>query len=142
MMKKFDFLLGSWRLDYRVPQSEFSEAMTGQGTGIFRRALDDKYVFFDYSSSFSNGTAGTAHAVFAWDAKISHYRYWWFEDSGAFLTATCQFINDETLFLSWHETLLTQTFTKTGSNQVMLRMEQPNSQGRQETVLEVLMTRE
>jgi len=142
MMKKFCFLLGNWRLDYRVPQSALSEAVTGQGTGVFRRALDDKYVFFDYSSSFSNGTAAGAHAIFAWDAKIGIYRYWWFEDSGVFLTATCQFINDETLFLNWHDTLLTQTFAKAGPNRVILRMEQPNSQARQETVLEVLLTRE
>ena len=141
-MKKFDFLIGTWRLDYLVPQSELSQAMTGRGTGIFRRVLNDKYVFFDYTSTFSNGTTGAAHAVFARDNKTGLYRYWWFEDSGAFLTASCQFINDETLFLSWQDTLLTQTFAKVGPDQVILRMEQPNSQGQRETVLEVLMTRE
>ncbi len=141
-MKRFDFLIGAWRLDYLVPKSALSEAMTGRGTGVFRRALNDRYVFFDYTSTFSNGTAGAAHGVFARDDKTGLYRYWWFEDSGAFMTATCHFINEETLFLNWQDTLLTQTFAKVGPDQVILRMEQPNSQGKRDMVLEVLMTRE
>jgi|GEM_PF-6411193 len=28
-MEKFDFLLGNWNLEYRVPKSAFSEAATG-----------------------------------------------------------------------------------------------------------------
>jgi hypothetical protein len=35
MMEKFDLLLGHWTLEYRVPKSVFSEAMTGAGTGTF-----------------------------------------------------------------------------------------------------------
>jgi hypothetical protein len=46
-MEKFDFLLDSWNLEYRVPKSAFSEADTGSGTVTFKRALDDKYVYFD-----------------------------------------------------------------------------------------------
>jgi hypothetical protein len=46
-MEKFDFLLGNWNREYRVPKSAFSEADTGSGTGTFKRALDDRYVYFD-----------------------------------------------------------------------------------------------
>ena len=28
MMEKFDFLIGDWNLEYRVPKSAFSEAAT------------------------------------------------------------------------------------------------------------------
>jgi hypothetical protein len=141
MMKKFDFLLGDWTLEYRIPKSAFSEAMTGAGTGTFKRTLNDKYVCFDYSATFSTGDKAQAHAIFAWDDRKKIYRYWWFEDSGAFMTATCNFINDETLFLNWHDTLLIQTFTKQGPNKVILRMENPNSEGKYELILEIIFTR-
>jgi len=140
MMEKFDFLLGNWNLEYRVPKSAFSEAATGTGTGTFKRALDDKYVYFDYSASIS-GQKGQAHAIFAWDEKAKVYRYWWFESSGNFLTATCNFLNNETLFLNWHDTLLIQTFTKIGPDKVILRMENPTSEGKYELILEVIFTR-
>lgn len=42
MMEKFDFLIGSWNLEYKVPKSVFSEAATGTGTGTFKRALNDR----------------------------------------------------------------------------------------------------
>ncbi len=71
MMEKFDFLLGNWNLEYKVPKSEFSEAATGTGTGTFKRALDDKYGYFDYSGSLTPrekaGKEGGAHGIFAWD---------------------------------------------------------------------------
>jgi hypothetical protein len=51
MMAKFDFLLGNWTLDYRVPKSPFSPAATGTGHGTMKRALADQYVYFDYSAS-------------------------------------------------------------------------------------------
>jgi len=76
MMKKSDFFLGNWKLDYQVLQSAFSEVVTGRGKGTIKRALDDRYVYFDYSASFSNGKEGKAHAVFAWDEKTKVYRYW------------------------------------------------------------------
>ena len=141
MMDKFEFLLGNWNLESRVPKSAFSEAATGKGTGTFKRALNDKYVFFDYSAKFETGV-GAAHGIFAWDEKAKIYRYWWFEDSGSFETATCNFINDDTLFLNWHYTSLIQTFTKEGPNKVILRMEHPVAQGKFELILEVIFTRE
>jgi len=143
MMERFDFLLESWNLEYRVPKSAFYGADTGSGTGTFKRALDDKYVYFDYECSLSSAPeeTGKAHAIFAWDEKAKVYRYWWFENSGSFLEATCNFINDETLFLNWHDTLLIQTFTKKGPDKVILRMEHPVAQGKFELMLEVIFTR-
>lgn len=139
-MEKFEFLLGDWNLEYRVPKSAFSEAATGTGTGTFKRALNDKYVFFDYSCSLKTGK-GKAHAIFAWDDKAKVYRYWWFEDSGSFQQATCNFTDDETLSLNWHDTLLTQTFTKAGPDKIILRMRHPGPGGKSELILEVLLTR-
>jgi hypothetical protein len=143
VMDKFDFLLGDWNLEYRVPKSAFSEAATGSGTGTFKRALDDKYVFLDYSCTISTtpDEVGKAHGIFAWDEKAKIYRYWWFESSGSFLTATCNFINDDTLFMNWHDTLLIQTFQKQDKDKVILRMENPDSDGKYELILEVILTR-
>jgi hypothetical protein len=139
-MEKFKFLLGDWNLEYRVPKSTFSEAATGTGTGTFKRAMKDKYVFFDYSCSLTTGE-GQAHAIFAWDDKAKVYRYWWFEDSGSFQQATCNFIDNETLFLKWQDTPLTQTFTKAGPDKVILRMEQSLGEDKSELVMEVILTR-
>ncbi|MFZ2055605.1 MAG: hypothetical protein WAU81_15555 [Candidatus Aminicenantales bacterium] len=141
MMEKFDFLLGTWKMEYRVPESEFSAAMTGSGTGTFSRALDDKYVYFDYSASFSTGDKAEAHGIFAWDEKLKIHRYWWFENSGSFMMATCRFIDEGVLSMNWHETLLSQTFTKTGSDRVVLRMAHPDSAGKPMTVMEVVFTK-
>jgi len=139
-MEKFEFLLGDWNLEYRIPKSAFSKSGTASGIGTIKRALDDKDVYFDYIASQA-GKQTQAHAVFAWDEKAKVYRYWWFENSGSFLTATCNFVNDETLFLNWHDTLLIQTFTKEGPNKVVLRMEHPTALGKYELILEVIFTR-
>ncbi|MGD0339630.1 MAG: hypothetical protein ABSB78_12675 [Bacteroidota bacterium] len=136
-MKKFEFLLGSWNLEYRIPKSTFSEAGSDSGTGSFKRRLDDKYVFFDYSTK----SGGEAHGIFAWDDRAKLYRYWWFENSGAFLTATCNFVDDETLAMNWHDTLLVQTFIKESPDRVVLRMQNTAIKGEHELVLEVILTR-
>ena len=141
MMDKFDFLLGEWKLEYQVPKSRFSEAMIGSGVGTFKRALDDKYVFFDYRASVGGGPEGGAHGVFVWDEKAGFYRYWWFESSGVFMTATCNFVNDDTLFMNWHNSLLIQTFKKSGPDKVILSMEEPDAQGKHVPVLVVVFTR-
>jgi hypothetical protein len=154
-MDKFDFLLGDWNLEYRVPKSVFSEAATGSGTGTFKRALDDKYVFLDYSCTLSTAPdeVGKAHGIFAWDEKTKVYRYWWFESSGSFLNATCNFINDDTLFMNWHDSLFIQTFQKVDEDKVILRMEHPTSDpatpeatpsagGKYGLVMEVILTRQ
>jgi hypothetical protein len=143
MMDKFDFLLGNWNLKYRIPKSMLYEADKGSGTGTLKSALDDRYVYFDYECSFSSAPqqVGKAHAIFAWDEKAQVYRFWWFENSGAFRQATCNFIDNQTLFLNWHDTLLIQTFTKDGPDKVTLRMEHPVARDRFELIMEVIFTR-
>jgi hypothetical protein len=141
MMEKFEFLLGTWKMKYRIPKSGFSPAMTGSGTGTFRRALNGKLVFFDYSGSLSTGEKGAAHGVFAWDEKSKIHRYWWFENSGNFDAATCRFLNDGLLFMQWHGSLMSQTFAKTGPDSLVLRMRHPDSGGKQKTVMEVAFKR-
>jgi hypothetical protein len=139
-MEKFEFLLGDWNLEYRVPKSSMSEADTGTGSGTLRRFLDDKYVTFDYSCSLTTGQ-GQAHAIFAWDDKAKLYRFWWFENSGNFDQATCNFLGDNALCLNWHGSLFVQSFRAVDPNKVILRMEHPTSEGEYELVMEVIFTR-
>jgi len=139
-MDKFDFLIGEWELRYNIPKSTFSKKATGTGRGTFKRALDDKYVFFDYVARVSD-EEGEAHGIFAWDDKARIYRYWWFESSGSFMKATCHFVNENTLHMSWHDTVLRQTFTRVSANQVVLRMDHPNAEGEYDLILEVTFTR-
>lgn len=139
-MEKFEFLIGDWNLESNVPKSSFSEASTGTGFGTFKRTLDDKYVFFDYESNFEGETGG-AHGIFAWDEKAKIYKYWWFENSGAFMEATCNFTEEDTLFMNWHNSLLIQTFKKLNNNKVVLHMSNASSENQFELVLEVILTR-
>ena len=88
-----------------------------------------------------SGQKAQAHAIFAWDEKTKVYRYWWFESSGNFLTATCNFVSDDILFLNWHDSLLKQTFKRISQNKVVLSMEHPNSEGEYELILEVIFTK-
>jgi hypothetical protein len=141
MMEKFDFLLGTWKMEYKVPESIFSVGMTGSGTGTFKRALSDKVVFFDYTASFSTGNMAEAHGVFAWDEKWKIHRYWWFENSGNFDAATCRLLDDGLLFMNWRGSVMSQTFHKTGPDTLVLRMFSPDSEGKQKTVMEVILTR-
>ena len=136
-MYKFEFLLGDWDMESLIPKSIFSEAGSDKGIGSFKRALNDKYVFFEYSTK----TGGAAKGVFAWDEKINLYRYWWFENSGNFSAATCQFINEDVLSMNWHDSVLVQTFVRKGPDKVTLKMEYPSAEGGHETVLEVRFTR-
>ena len=136
-IEKLGFLLGNWNLEYRIPKSKFSEARSDSGTGSFRNALNRRYVFFDYSTK----SGGEAHGIFTWDDKIKFYRFWWFENSGSFMTATCDFVNDDTLNMNWHDSILVQTFTKDNPDQVTLKMKYPGMKGDYEIVLEVIFTR-
>ena len=138
--KKLDFLIGEWDLEYDVPESSFSKQATGYGHGIVKRILDDKYVVFDYSSTVG-GKQGSAHGIFAWDERENITRYWWFESSGNFLTATCQFTDNDTLFLNWHDTLIRQTFERIDSDRILLLMEVPVSKTENQTILRVNFTR-
>jgi hypothetical protein len=139
-MAKFEFLLGDWDLEYRIPKSSMTEAATGTGTGTFKRFLDDQYVLFDYSCSLTTGP-GQAHAVYAWDEKAKLYRSWWFENSGNFDQATCNFLDDNALFLNWHNSLFVQSFRAVDPDKVILRMEHPTSEGEYELAMEVIFTR-
>ena len=135
-MDKFQFLLGTWDLEYRIPESKFSPEGTDLGTGKFERMLNDKYVSFEYSTD----SGGAAKGIFGWDDKSRLYRYWWFENSGNFLSATCEFTDEETLAMNWHDSLLVQTFSKVGPDKVILKMQYPFAGG-YETVLEVILKR-
>lgn len=126
-MEKFNFLIGNWILKYTIPESAFSAAATGEGEGTFKRALNNKYVFFDYGADLTMGSA-EAHGIFARDENNGTYRYWWFEDSGSFRTATCDFTDDNTLFMNWHDTLLIQTFEKINDDHVILKMSHPHKE--------------
>ena len=137
---KFNFLLGEWNLEYRVPKSKFSDVDSGTGEGEFKRVLNDRYVTFDYQAKLSSGE-GKAHAIFAWDEKSKIYRYWWFEDSGAFMQATCNFLDENTLCLNWHDSLLVQTFSRMENGNVILEMKYPKNKTEYEIVLEVIFTK-
>lgn len=139
-MGKFDFLLGVWEMKFRVPKSHFSDKDEGNGEGKFKRFLNDKYVTFDYSAEFSASQA-SAHGVFSWDVKSKIYRYWWFEDSGSFTEATCNFIDDKTLSFNWHNSLLVQTFNLLDDGRILLEMRYPVSKDDYQIVLEVTFTR-
>ena len=140
-MDKFDFLLGDWDLEYRVPKSSLHSAASGSGRGTIKRALNDKFVIFDYVSSVEGGEQGEAHGIFVRDEKANIYRYWWFESSGAFMQASCNFVSEQILAMNWHDSLLVQTFRQTGENEVVLRMEQPGPDGQYELLMEVILTR-
>jgi len=133
-MDQFDFLIGTWHMESKSPE--------GSGTGTFKRALDGKYVFFDYSASFPTGETGAAHGVFAWDQKTKTYKYWWFENSGNYSEATCEFIDDGLLMMNWHDLLFLQTFQKMDSNTVELVMKKPYSTAGYDPILEILFTKE
>ena len=139
-MKAFEFLLGDWDLHYVIPQSTLSEPKTGSGFGRFQRTLEDKAVFFDYTSLI-DGETGQAHGVFLKDEKAELYRYWWFESSGAFMQASCRFSDSDTLNMNWHDSTLTQFFKRLGPDRVQLQMSLQNSNGGVDGVLEVLLTR-
>jgi hypothetical protein len=137
-MKRFEFLIGNWNLEYRIPKSLLSEAGSDSGRGSMRRALNDKYVIFDYSTQ----SGGEAHGVFTRDERTNVYRFWWFENSGSFMAATCNFLDDGSLAMNWHDSLLVQTFEKESTDKVILKMQSPVAPGRYELVLEVILMRE
>lgn len=139
-MDKFNFFLGTWKLDYKIPKSRFSSESAGEGEGSFKKILNDQYVTFDYHTKISNNES-SAHAIFVWDKKIENYRYWWYEDSGNFLEATCNFIDENTLCLNWHNSLLIQTFQKKEDGKVILQMKYPLNEKEYELILKVVFTR-
>ena len=79
--------------------------------------------------------------IFAWDDKIEMYRYWWFENTGNYSQATCNFIDDNTLAMNWHDSLFVQTFFKESSNRVVLKMQYPIDDIGHKSVLDVTFTK-
>lgn len=65
----------------------------------------------------------------------------WNENSGSFLQATCNFINEETLLMHWQDTHLIQTFQKTGPDRAELKMKRPHTKGEYDPILEVIFTK-
>ena len=137
-MDKFNFLIGSWEMESYIPKSRFSDDDSGKGSGEFKRTLNDKYVTFDYSAKYSKGE-GAAHAIFVWDSKSEIYRYWWFEDSGEFNRATCEFIDENTLCLNWDNSIFVQTISKQQNGNIILEMRYPVNKNDYEPVLKVIM---
>jgi hypothetical protein len=138
MMERLEFLIGHWDMEYNIPKSSMSHATTGTGEGTFRRYLDDNAILY---VSLIEGQTGSAHGVFLWDEKAAIYRYWWFESSGAFMTASCNLIDTNTLYMNWHNSLLRQTFQKINDDEIMLHMDQPNARSEYDLVLEVIFSR-
>ncbi|MCZ2846318.1 MAG: hypothetical protein O2U61_07505, partial [Candidatus Bathyarchaeota archaeon] len=136
-LDKFNFLIGNWNMESRIPKSNFSEAGTDKGEGSFKKILNDNYVLFEYSAE----SGGGAYGIFAWDKKLEIYRYWWFENSGNFDTSTCNFINDDTLAMNWHGSLFVQTFKKETPNKVVLKMKYPVDNDGYKCMLEVIFTK-
>lgn len=139
-MEKFNFLLGKWQMQYRVPKSSFGDEDFGEGDGEFKRVLNNRYVTFDYHAKLSKDEA-SAHAIFTWDESVKIYRFWWFEDSGAFMQATCNFIDEKTLCLNWHNSLLVQTFSLVENDKIILEMRHPSTKTDYEIILEVTFSK-
>jgi len=139
-MDKFSFLLGTWKMKYKIPKGQFSSEDIGEGKGIFKRILNNRYVTFDYNAKLTTIEAA-AHAIFAWDEKSKIYRYWWFEDSGESMKATCNFINENTLCLNWHNSLLVQTFHRAENGKIILQMKNPSNKNDYDIILEVVFTK-
>lgn len=137
-MEKLEFLIGNWDMEYNIAKSIFSEATTDKGTAKFKRMLDDKYILFEYSTL----SGSEAKGIFAWDDKLLAYRYWWFENSGNYLSATCNFISDSVLAMNWHESLLVQTYTIVNPDKLNLKMQYPSPKGGYDLILEVIFTKE
>ena len=138
---KFNFLIGQWQLKYEIPKSIFSEKDKGEGTGEFKKVLKDTYVTFNYRAKLRSSET-SAKGIFAWDDKSKLYRYWWFEDSGNFSSATCNFINDDTLSFNWHDSLMVQSFKKESDSEIILRMMYPSNEIKYNIVLKVTLIRD
>lgn len=136
-MDQFNFLLGKWNLKYKVPKSVFSDEDFGIGKGEFKTFLNNRFVTFDYDAKLSKREVA-AHAIFGWDDKNKIYRYWWFENSGEFMEASCDFINENSLRLNWYNSLLVQTFHLIENGNIIMRMNYPINDNDNALVLEVL----
>jgi hypothetical protein len=124
-VRALGFLIGEWELDYTVTQHGRT-TKTIRGTGSMRYLFDETYLTFDYRAQHTDtGESGQAHAIFAWDAKIQQYRFYWFESSGVFLQATGVLRDEHTLALEWQGVDCTQIFQRVGADAMYLEMRCP-----------------
>ena len=126
-MRALGFMAGEWELDYTVTQHGRT-TKTMRGTGSLRYLFDATYLTFDYQvqRKDTGEPMGAAHAIFAWDAKAGHYRYFWFESSGAFLRATGVLRDHDTLALEWQDINCTQIFRRVSADAMYLEMQCPD----------------
>jgi len=125
-MQALSFMAGDWDLDYTVTQHGRT-TRTICGTGTFRYLFDATYLTFDYRmrQKDTGDTIGEAHGIFAWDAKTSQYRYFWFESSATFLQATGVLSDEHTLALEWQGVDCTQIFRRVSGDAMYLEMRCP-----------------
>jgi len=57
------------------------------------------------------------------------------------MQATCNFLDENTLCLNWHDSILVQTFSRTENGNVVLEMRYPKNKTDYELVLEVIFTK-
>jgi hypothetical protein len=124
-MSGLSFLIGEWTLDYTVTQ-QGRTTKTIRGAGSIQSRFDGTYLTFDYQATDSaTGKTGGAHGIFAWDPAAGHYRYFWFESSGAFDQATGSLRDQDTLELDWQGSDCTQIFRRVDANSMYLEMRCP-----------------
>jgi hypothetical protein len=132
------FMVGDWDLDYTVHQGgKIQNDLCG--TGSIKPIFDGVYLWFEYEirNKQRGEISGEARGIFAWDSKAEAYRYYWFENSGAFLNATAHLRDEHTLFILWHGVDCTQTFRRKSDDAMLLEMTCPE----QDLVLQVNMSR-
>jgi len=137
-MQALSFMVGDWELDYTVTQRGRTTKPI-RGTGSLRYLFDATYLTFDYQmqQKDTGEMVGEAHALFAWDPKVGHYRYYWFESSGNFLEATGSLPDEHTLALEWQGVNCTQIFRRVSADAMYLEMQCPD----QDLVLRVDFSR-
>ncbi len=79
-------LVGRWKIEEAYPPMEGEKnGATGKGDAIFKKELDDTFLFGDYrSKSRALGTDVEGRAIFSFDpdAAGDPYGYWWFDNYG------------------------------------------------------------
>ncbi len=126
-MRRLRFLIGEWELAYTYSTEPDGPSMTDlAGAGSIRTILGGTHLCFDYDvhRKETGEPAGSAHGVFAWDSGRQRYRYHWFESSGAFLQASAELADPDTLVLDWDNDC-SQTFRRENHDRIVLEMTCP-----------------
>ena len=126
-MRALRFLIGDWTLDYTVTRKgQTSRPICGDGQ--LRQLFGETYLTFDYQvrDRGSGAPLGGAHGIFAWDGPAGHYRYFWYESSGALDQAKGWLRGEETLFLEWQGSDCTQIFRRLDPAAMYLEMTCPS----------------